>query len=440
MADKINIFPFGEPSYLRGLPSPYFQATHLNFQKRARAWFAEHFLPYAMEWETAGTVPEHVWHTFNKYNMLIPNLKSPLPVKWLKRLGLNDILGVPVEEWDYLHTAIWVDERARTGISGPGSSLTPGFAYAIPPILNFGSPELQERFLPQLLPGHVRACIAITEPQAGSDVANIHTTAVKSPDGKHYIINGEKKWITNGIWSSFAVMAVRTGGPGPSGISVIVVPLKGHPGVTMRRLQVSGQQAGGTTYIELDDVKVPVENLVGEEGQGMRYIMTNFNHERLLIAMGVTRQARVALSTAAEYAMKREAFGKTLMDQPVVRNRLARAGADLETLQSWIFEFAYQLNHLTKAEADDKLGGPTALLKAKAGMVFNDCAQTAVLIFGGNGYTRTGQGELVEKINRDVMGARIPGGSEDVLLDLAIRQLVKNFKKDAKRGLNPSKI
>jgi acyl-CoA dehydrogenase len=242
-----------------------------------------------------------------------------------------------------------------------------------------------------------------------------------------------QKWITNGIWADYAPMAVRTGGPGPKGISLIVVPLKDYPGVKMRRLQVMGQQAGGTTYIELDDVRVPAENLVGKEGEGMKYIMTNFNHERMLISIGVTRQARVALSTAVEYAMKREAFGKTLMDQPVVRHRIAKAGAELETLQALIFEFVYQLNHLTKAEADDKLGGPTALLKAKAGMVLNECAQTAVLIFGGNGYTRTGQGELVEKIYRDVMGARIPGGSEDVMLDLAIRQLVKNFKKEARR-------
>lgn len=159
----------------------------------------EHFLPYVLEWENEGTVPEHVWHTYNKYNMLLPNLKSPLPVKWLKKLGLNDILGVPVEEWDYLHTAIWVDERSRAGISGPSSSLSPGFAYGIPPILSFGSEELQARFLPELLPGKKRCCIAITEPHAGSDVANIKTTAHKSSDGKHYIVNGEKKWITNGM-------------------------------------------------------------------------------------------------------------------------------------------------------------------------------------------------------------------------------------------------
>jgi acyl-CoA dehydrogenase len=394
----------------------------------------EHFLPYALEWETEGTVPEHVWHLFNKHNMLLPNLKSPLPVKWLHRLGLNDILGVPVDEWDYLHTAIWVDERARTGISGPGSSLSPGFAYGIPPILSFGSEALQAKFLPDLLPGKKRCCIAITEPGAGSDVANIATTARLSPDGKEYILNGEKKWITNGIWSDYATMAVRTGGPGPSGISVLVVPLKNHKGVSMRRLKVMGQMAGGTTYIELDDVRVPAENLLGKEGQGMKYIMQNFNHERMLISIGATRQARVALSTAVAYALKREAFGKTLLEQPVVRHRIAKAAADLETLQAYVFEFVYQLNNMSKAEADEKLGGPTALLKAKAGMVFAACAETAVLVFGGNGYTRTGQGELVEKIYRDVMGARIPGGSEDVMLDLAVRQLVKNYQRGLKKA------
>jgi acyl-CoA dehydrogenase len=428
-----STIPFAEPSYLH-LPSPYFKPTHLAFQQRCRAWMEEHFLPHVLEWENLETVPSYVFDLYNKHNMLLPNLKSPLPVKWLHKLGLNDILGVPVEEWDYLHTAIWVDERSRAGISGPSSSLSPGFAYGIPPILSFGSEALQEKFLPDALTGRKRFCIAITEPHAGSDVANIKTTAVKSKDGKFYVVNGEKKWITNGIWSDYATMAVRTGGPGPSGISVLVVPLKGHKGVTMRRLQVMGQRAGGTTYIELDDVQVPVENLLGEEGQGMKYIMQNFNHERLLISMGVTRQARVALSTAVEYAMKREAFGKTLMDQPVVRHRVAKAAADLETLQAYVYEFVYQLNNMSKEEADEKLGGPTALLKAKAGMVFGQCAETAVLIFGGNGYTRTGQGELVEKLYRDTMGSRIPGGSEDVMLDLAVRQLVKNYQKGLKKA------
>ena len=193
-------------------------------------------------------------------------------------------------------------------------------------------------------------------------------------------------------------MAVRTGGPGSrgEGLSLLVVPLKNYPGVTMRRLKVSGQISAGTTFIELDDVEVPVSNLIGREGQGMKYIMTNFNHERLSIAVGATRQSRAALSAAFEYVMKREAFGKPLMQQPVVRHRLAKAGALLESQWAWIEQFGYQLTQMKKEDADRELGGLTALLKAHSGIVLKECADVAVLLFGGNGYTRSGQGQIAE--------------------------------------------
>ncbi|KAI9694313.1 MAG: hypothetical protein M1820_009037 [Bogoriella megaspora] len=425
--------PFSEPPYLSNLPSPYYNASHRAFQKYCRQFIWDNLHKHALEYENAESVPPHVFLTFNASNMLLPNLPAPLPVAWLKRLDIHSIGGVvKIGEWDYLHTLIYLDEMARSGIGGPPASLCAGFAYAIPPILKFGSKELQEKFCPDLLTGRKRTCIAITEPGAGSDVASLDTTAMKSEDGREYVVNGQKKWITNGIWSDYATMAVRTGGPGPAGLSLLVVPLKGYPGVTMRKLKVSGVMAAGTTFIELDDVRVPVENLVGEEGLGMKYIMTNFNHERLGISVSVTRQARVALAAAFEYCLKREAFGKPLMDQPVVRHRLAVCGAQLESLWAWVEQFVYQMTKLEKDVADVELGGLTALAKAQAGKVLNECAQCAVLLFGGNGYTRTGQGELVEKILRDVPGARIPGGSEDVMLDLAVRQLVKNYKNKTK--------
>lgn len=143
-------------------------------------------------------------------------------------------------------------------------------------------------------------------------MANIVTKATVSSCGKYYIINGAKKWITNAVFADYSTMAVRTGADdsGPRGISLMVVPLKGQKGVSTRRIKVAGQISAGTTYIELDDVYVPKENLIGKEGEGMRYIMNNFNHERMFISVGVTRQARVALSSAFEYCLKREAFGK----------------------------------------------------------------------------------------------------------------------------------
>ncbi|KAJ4296642.1 hypothetical protein N0V90_006690 [Kalmusia sp. IMI 367209] len=427
------IVPFSEPPYLAGLPSPYYKPTHLRWQKAVREFITKNLTEKALEWDTEETLPEHVFETFAKAGMLLPSLPAPLPVEWLKKLGIHDILGVVnVEEFDYIHTMIYCDEMQRCGLAGPSGSLTTGISFGVPPLLKYGNKQLQERFLPELLTGKKRTCIAITEPAAGSDVANITTTATKTPDGKYYIVNGTKKWITNGIWAEYSSMAVRTGGPGPSGLSMLVVPLKGYPGVSMRRLKVGGLSSSGTTFIELDDVKVPVENLIGREGMGMKYIMTNFNHERLTIAIGATRQARVALSSAIEYVLKREAFGKALVEQPVVRQRLARCGAMLESQWAWVEQFVYQMTQLPKEVADVELGGLTAMAKAQAGIVLNECAQCAMLLFGGNGYTKTGQGEVVERIYREVPGIRIPGGSEDVMMDLGVRQLVKNFKSKTK--------
>lgn len=204
--------------------------------------------------------------------------------------------------------------------------------------------------------------------------------------------------ITNGLWSDYASMAVRTGGPGAEGLSMLVVPLKNYPGVTMRRIMVSGQSSAGTTFIELDDVKVPIENLMGKENDGMRCIMQNFNHERLTISISANRLARVALSAAFEYCMKREAFGKQLMDQPVVRHRLAKCGAQLESHWAWVENFAYQLTRMSDQRANVELGGLTALAKAQAGMVLDECARCALLLFGGSGYTKSGQGEIAESM------------------------------------------
>lgn len=261
--------PFSDPPWLLGLPSPVFKETHKKWQSSVRAFVETNLLPHAIEWEKAEAVPPHVFETFARANMLIPALPAPLPVAWLRKLGVHELLGgLRVEDFDYLHALVYADEMARSGLGGPGASMTGGMAFGVPPILKFGDDRLQERFLPELLTGRKRSCIAITEPGAGSDVAGITTTAVRSEDGRYYVVNGAKKWITNGIWTDWSTMAVRTGpeGSGAAGLSLMVVPLKGYPGITMRKMKVGGLATSGTTYIELDDVKVPVENLIGKEG------------------------------------------------------------------------------------------------------------------------------------------------------------------------------
>jgi len=192
--------PFSEPPYLCGLPSPYYTPELRQWQKACRAFITEHLTQHAWDWEKEETVPEHVYEIFAKNHMLIPSLGAPLPVQQLKACGIHDILGVvKVEDWTYFHTLIYTDEMIRSGLAGPGGSLTVGFAFGLPPILKFGSQRLQERFLPDCFAGRKRICIAITEPDAGSDVANIKTTAVKSGDAKKYIVSGSKKWYAKGL-------------------------------------------------------------------------------------------------------------------------------------------------------------------------------------------------------------------------------------------------
>jgi len=146
--------PFSEPPWLCGLPSPYFTESHRKWQAAIRPFLQERLHHHAVEWEVAETIPEHVFGEFAADNMLVPALPAPLPVEWLRRLGLGKLMGgLDVADFDYLHGLIYGDEMARPGLAGPGGSLTTGIAFGVPPILKFGSKDLQEKFLPDLLSG-----------------------------------------------------------------------------------------------------------------------------------------------------------------------------------------------------------------------------------------------------------------------------------------------
>lgn len=187
--------PFSEPPWLMGHPSPFYTASHIQWQKACREFISKHLAPHAQRWETEGNVPDHVFATFSQHNMLIPNLPAPLPIDLLKSLGITELPGgLKIEEFDYFHFSIYISEMRRLGVGGPTSSLSTGMAYGMPPVIAYGSTELQQRLLPDLIRGRKRICIAITEPDTGSDVANISTTAVKTDCGRYYVVNGEKKW------------------------------------------------------------------------------------------------------------------------------------------------------------------------------------------------------------------------------------------------------
>lgn len=172
--------------------------------------------------------------------------------------------------------------------------------------------------------------MAITEPWGGSDVANLKATAKKSECGKFYIVNGMKKWITNGIFCQYFTTAVRTGDDGMFGISLLVVD-NSYPGVITRKMKCQGLWSSGTTFIVFDNVKVPVENLIGKENEGFKYIMYNFNPERLGICIEGVTLARLCLEESFKFAHKRKTFGKRLVDHPVIRNKLGNMAREVET-------------------------------------------------------------------------------------------------------------
>jgi len=334
--------------------------------------------------------------------------------------------GVKPEEFDAFHELILVDEVSRCGSGGVLWGLFVGLCIGLPPVLHYGTREMQTKVSAPCLRGEKIICLAITETTAGSDVANLKTEAKKTPDGRYYIVNGDKKWITNGVFADFFTVAVRTGGPGMGGISLLLLE-KNMPGLTTRQMKCSGVWPSGTTYITFEDVKVPVENLIGRENEGFKYVMANFNHERWMFIVEANRLARVCVEEALRYAQKRETFGKKLIEHPVIRLKLAHMTRHVEATQSWLELLTFQMQTMSKEERFKKLGGPTALCKAQATQTFEYCAREAAQIFGGLAYTRGGQGDKVERLYREVRAYAIPGGSEEIMLDFGIRQAAKSL-------------
>ncbi|KAG8803413.1 hypothetical protein FRC17_006181, partial [Serendipita sp. 399] len=258
---------------------------------------------------------------------------------------------------------------------------------------------------------------------AGSDVAAIRTTARISEDKRFYIVNGSKKWITGGLWADWMTAAVRTGGPGANGISLLVIPLN-NSGVKRRRIRVSGLHASGSTFFEFDDIKVPVENLIGKEGDGFRMVMANFNPERFNLAVMSVQLARNCVEEAFKHAVTRKTFGAPLISHQIIRAKFASMIRAIESCHSWIEELAWHIKVTPNAYQQPAIGARVALLKVQAGKVLELCVREAQQVFGGLGMTKDGKGSVVEQLSRDMRVFVVGGGSEEILDDLSIRTVL----------------
>ncbi|KAJ3303524.1 hypothetical protein HDV03_003703 [Kappamyces sp. JEL0829] len=419
--------PYGEPSAFQGFHSPYYNEGHHRFRKAVRTFIEAEVVEEAAAFDEPGKpASAEVYKKMGAFGLLACRMG---PGPHLKLFNLPG--GVKHEEFDYFHEQIAHEEIARLGYASYQDSLGAGMVIGLPPVLHFmgNNKALQQRVIKDVLTGEKRICLAITEPVAGSDVASIQTTAVKSACGKFYIVNGVKKWITNGNHCHYFTTAVRTG-KGHAGISMLLI--ERSEGVETKQIKTSYSSSAGTSYITFENVKVPVENIMGVEGGGFQVIMFNFNHERWLIIAAMVSATRKVVEECFKWANQRKVFGKNLLEQPVIRQKLAHMVSQTESVQAWMENMTYNMNKMSYKEAAVKLGGPIAALKLLSTRVAHNVSDEACQILGGRGITKTGMGRYVEQFQRTYKYGAILGGSEEIMGDLAIRQAMKFFPKGAR--------
>lgn len=414
--------PYAEPLWLApSFHSPYYKESHRRLQRAMREFTDRYLYTEAQECEATGRfISQEMIDRMSKEGILHMRLGPG------KHLHGVELMGgvVKGEEFDYFHDLIIAQEMSRAMARGFQDGNMAGMMIGLTAVLNFARDEAwKKKISDEVFSGKKKLCLAITEAFAGSDVAGLRTTAEKTPDGKHYIVNGTKKWITNGSWSDYFVTGVRTG----KHLSVLLIP-RGE-GVETKPIKTSYSAAAGTAYVTFDNVKVPVENLLGEENKGIHVILSNFNHERWVMVCGSTRVSRTIVEECLKWSNQRLVFGKRLIDQPVIRQKLAKMIALVEANQSWLETITYQMCNMPYKQQAQHLAGPIGLLKMSATRAAHEIADESVQIWGGRGLTQTGMGKFIEMFHRTYKFDAILGGAEEVLGDLGVRQAMRNFPK-----------
>jgi acyl-CoA dehydrogenase len=376
--------------------SPFYDESHQAVAESVRKFVAAEVEPHIDQWERDGELPRDLHRKAAKAGIL--------------GLGYPEEWGGHSEGFDIFHSLTQSEELAAPGAGGLGASLMT-HGIGLPPILALGSEEMKRRIAPDVLAGEKIISLCITEPSGGSDVAQLRTRAEKR--GNHYVVNGSKMFITSGMRADYLTVAVRTGGPGMAGISLMLIEAD-RPGVSRTRLEKMGWHCSDTAALYFQDVEVPPENLIGPENGGFIGIMRNFNSERLGMAHGCMAMARVALQEAVDWSQQRETFGKPLISHQSIRIKLADLVRQVETTQAWVDLLAHQHR--------EGKGDPAsyAMLKVQATRTLENVAREAAQVLGGASYLR---GSKVERIYREVRVNAIGGGSEEIMLDLAGRQL-----------------
>ncbi|MDX1448567.1 MAG: acyl-CoA dehydrogenase family protein [Acidimicrobiia bacterium] len=377
------------------MTSPFYTAEHELFRRTVAAFVAQEITPYVDEWDEAGSFPRHLFRKAGEAGLF--------------GIGFAEEYG-GMGSHDALAFVILSEELARCGAGGVPASLFSNYIGA-PPIQRGGTDDVRTEILPAMLSGDAICALAITEPSGGSDVANLKTTA--RLQGTNYVVRGEKTFITSGMRADWITTAVRTGGPGAGGISLLVIP-GNSPGLERTALDKMGWWASDTATLHFDDVRVPSRYLLGTENDGFRLIMENFNYERLFMIAGMAAGSRLLYDEALAWARERQTFGRRLADHQVIRHKLVDMDRQINATKAWLDLLAWRVDQGETPAAE------LAECKVQASLTMEFCAREAAQILGGASYIR---GNPVERLYREVRVNAIGGGSEEIMRDLAARQL-----------------
>ncbi len=376
-------------------PIPPFTEEHEELRAALRRFVETELRPHAREWEEARWFPNDVFTRMAE----------------LGYLGLKYPEAYGGEGGDHVADAVLSEELARCGSGGLAAGIGAHIGIATPPVFTFGTEDQKQRYLVPAIRGEKIGALAITEPDAGSDVAGIRTQARRVDGG--WVVNGSKMFITNGVRADFYVTAVKTNSDGGHhGISFLIID-KG-PGVSASPIEKLGWHASDTALIALDDVAVPAENLLGEENQGFYLIMANFQWERLLMALGAVGGMQAAFEHTLQFAKDRRAFGKPIGSHQAIRHTLAEIALAIEAGRDITY------HALRKFAAGQDATRDVTMAKLATQRAAFDVMDSCLQIHGGAGYM---QEYDIERAARDARLGPIGGGTDEIMREILGRSM-----------------
>lgn len=382
------------------LPRSIYNEEQIMFAHSVREFIAKEVLPYNLKWEKEQMVSRESWLKFGEAGYLCMQVDEQYG-----GLGIKD----------FRFNAIIVEELGLSGCAGPTVGYPLHSDIVCPYIEHYGTEATKQKYLPKMVSGEMIGAIAMTEPGAGSDLQNIRTTAVDK--GDHYLVNGSKTFITNGYLCDLAVVAVKTdptkGGKGTS-LLVIDTSMKGF--TKGKPFEKIGLHAQDTCELFFENVMVPKENLLGKEGEGFKYMMTELSQERILVALGAVALAEGVLATTVQYTKDRQAFGKPISELQNTRFKLAEMATELTVGRTFA-------DRCLELHADKRLDASTASmakywLTDLQGKVADECLQ----LHGGYGYIWEYQ---VARSWADARVQRIYAGTNEIMKELIARNVLK---------------